>query len=131
MKQNPDDPAVKALQQRLNTLAWWLDDCLPVPFTQRRIGLDGLVGLLPGVGDAATTLVSAYLVLEARRLGIPKRQLTQMLWNLAVDGVVGSVPLVGDLFDFGWKANRRNIRLLNEHLEKAGRTIDMESEVQL
>lgn len=122
MNPHPDDPAVKALQQRLNTLAWWLDDRFRVPFTQRRIGLDGLVGLLPGVGDAATTAVSAYLILEARRLGVPKRQLARMLWNLAVDGVVGSVPLVGDLFDLGWKANRRNIRLLNEHLARAARS---------
>ena len=80
------------------------------------MGLDGLLGLIPGIGDTATALVAAYIVLEAARLGVPKRTLARMIANVGIDYVVGLVPLIGDLGDFAWKANRRNARMLREHL---------------
>lgn len=109
----PDD---EMALQRVARLAYWLDDRFRIPGTRRRIGLDGLLGLIPGLGDTATTLVAAYIVLEAARLGAPKRMIARMLANIGVDFVIGLVPLAGDLADLAWKANRRNARLLRDHL---------------
>lgn len=106
----------EAALRRVAHLAYWLDDRFRIPGTRRRVGLDGLVGLIPGIGDTATSLIAAYIVLEAARLGVPKRTIGCMLANVGVDYVVGLVPLVGDLADFTWKANRRNARLLHDHL---------------
>jgi len=80
-----------------------------------RIGLDPLLGLVPGIGDAVTTLISCYLVYESARLGLPKRILVRMLANIGLDSIVGTVPVLGDLFDAGWKSNMRNLRLLDQH----------------
>jgi hypothetical protein len=108
--------------QRVSRLAYWLDDRFRIPGTRRRIGLDGLLGLIPGIGDTATTLISAYIVLEAGRLGVPKRTIARMLTNVGVDFAIGLVPLAGDLADLAWKANRRNALLLRDHLlaDRAG-----------
>jgi Domain of unknown function (DUF4112) len=108
--------------ERLRQLAYLLDDRFRIPGTKYRIGLDGLVGLVPGVGDAVTTLISLYIVLEARRLGLPVSKLGRMGLNVGLDAVLGAVPLVGDLFDVAWKANRRNVALLLDHLEADRRT---------
>jgi hypothetical protein len=105
-------------RERLAKLAYWLDERFRIPGTNWRMGLDGLVGLIPGIGDGITTTLAAYIVLEARRLGIPKAMLMRMIWNVVIDGLVGTIPLIGDLFDVRWKANRKNILLLNEHLAK-------------
>ena len=105
--------------ERLRRLAYLLDDRFAIPGTPYRIGLDGLVGLVPGIGDAVTTVLAVYIVLEARRLGIPVTKLGRMGLNVGIDAVLGAVPLVGDLFDVAWKANRRNLRLLLEHLDAA------------
>lgn len=102
--------------RRVARLAYWLDDRFRIPGTGRRVGLDGLVGLIPGIGDTATTLVAAYIVAEAARLGVPKRTIARMLANVGVDFAIGLVPLIGDLADLTWKANRRNARLLHDHL---------------
>ncbi|MGH6899653.1 MAG: DUF4112 domain-containing protein [Geminicoccaceae bacterium] len=102
--------------RRVARLAYWLDDRFRIPGTPARIGLDGLLGLIPGIGDTAMTLIGSYIVLEAARLGAPKGTLGRMLANLGVDYVVGLVPVAGDLADFAWKANRRNARLLRDHL---------------
>jgi hypothetical protein len=106
--------------ERLRRLAYLLDDRFRIPGTRYGIGLDGLVGLVPGIGDAATTLVALYIVLEARRLGVPLTKLGRMGINVGVDAVLGAVPLVGDLFDVAWKANRRNLALLLDHLDAKG-----------
>jgi hypothetical protein len=106
----------EAALRRVARLAYWLDDRFRIPGTNRRVGLDGLIGLVPGVGDAATTLIATYILLEAARLGVPKTVLARMLANVGVDFVVGLVPLAGDLADFVWKANRRNALLLCDHL---------------
>jgi hypothetical protein len=106
--------------ERLRRLAYLLDDRFRIPGTRYRIGLDGLVGLVPGIGDGVTTLVALYIVLEARRLGVPPTKLGRMAINVGIDAVLGAVPLVGDLFDVAWKANRRNLALLLDHLDAEG-----------
>jgi hypothetical protein len=83
-----------------------------------RFGLDALIGLIPGIGDAITTAMSLYIVHEARQLGVPSQLVFRMLANIALDGFVGAVPLVGDAFDVMWRSNRRNIRLLREWLAR-------------
>ena len=107
-----------ATRKRLEKLAYWLDDRFRIPVINRRIGLDGLIGLVPGVGDTVMTAVSAYIVVEAHRLGVPPATLARMVANLAIDGVIGSIPIFGDLFDIANKANRKNIALLNRHLDR-------------
>lgn len=116
----PDDAQLRAALRRVETLAHWLDDRYRLPGTRYRFGFDGIVGLIPGVGDVITNTLAAYVIYEAWRLGIPASILTRMLANLGIDTVVGAVPLVGDLFDFGFKANRRNVRLLHRHLAERG-----------
>lgn len=103
-------------RERLAKLAYWLDERFRIPGTHYRVGVDGIAGLIPGIGDGITTALSIYIVLEARRFGVPKTMLWRMIWNSIIDGVVGTIPLVGDLFDIHWKANRKNIFLLNEYL---------------
>jgi hypothetical protein len=113
-----DAAGKRATLEHLDRLAYWLDDRFRVPGTGFRVGLDGLVGLIPGVGDVATNAITAYIVYRAWRLGIPKSVLLRMLGNLGIDTVVGIVPVAGDLLDLGFKANRRNVRLLREHLSE-------------
>jgi Domain of unknown function (DUF4112) len=117
----PRGGADEATVRRLERLAHWLDDRYRLPGTGIRVGLDGIIGLIPGIGDAASGLLSAYIIYEARRLGVPNSVLAGMLGNFAVDFVVGAVPVFGDVFDIGWKANRRNVRMLLRHLERSGR----------
>jgi hypothetical protein len=113
-----DHAGKRATLERLERLAYWLDDRFRVPGTGFRVGLDGLVGLVPGVGDVVTNALTAYIVYQAWRLGIPKRVLLRMLANLGIDTLVGIVPVAGDLLDVGFKANRRNVRLLRRHLRE-------------
>ena len=103
---------------RLDALATLLDTAIVIPGTSVRFGVDALIGLIPGIGDVVTTLLSLYIVREARALGAPRRLIARMLWNVALDGVVGAVPLAGDVFDVMWRANRRNMDLLRGWLEK-------------
>jgi len=104
---------------RLRLLSHYLDDLVRIPGTNYRIGLDPLLGLLPVVGDAPTTVLSAYIVAEAAAFGVPRATLARMVSVLVVDAVVGSIPVVGDAFDAVWKANDRNVRLL-ERRARAG-----------
>jgi hypothetical protein len=113
-----DHAGRRATLDRLERLAYWLDDRFRVPGTGFRVGLDGLVGLVPGVGDLVTNALTAYIVYQAWRLGIPRRVLLRMLANLGIDTLVGIVPVAGDLLDLGFKANRRNVRLLRRHLRE-------------
>ena len=106
---------------RIDRLATLLDARFAIPFTKFRFGADSLIGLAPGVGDAITTALALYIVYEAHRLGAPKTVLARMLGNVAIDGMVGIVPVAGDVFDVMFRANRRNVRILREHLERAGR----------
>lgn len=105
-------------RERLARLAYWLDERFRIPGTRWRAGVDGIVGLIPGIGDGITTALSVYIVVKARRFGVPGTILRRMIWNSVVDGVIGTIPLLGDLFDIHWKANRKNIFLLNEYLAR-------------
>lgn len=106
---------------RIEALAVLLDTAFVFPGTNIRFGVDALVGLVPGVGDALTTAISLWLVKEARALGAPGHLVARMLGNIVIDGVIGAVPLVGDAFDLVWKSNRRNLHLLRKHIEREGR----------
>lgn len=101
---------------RARRLATLLDAAVRVPGTRIRVGLDALLGLVPGGGDVAGALLAGGVVLAAARLGAPVSVMARMLGNLAVDALLGTIPLAGDLFDVAWKANLRNVRLLEEHL---------------
>jgi len=103
---------------RIDALANLLDTAILVPGTNIRFGLDALIGLVPGIGDAITTVLSLYIVNEARALGAPPLLIARMVANVALDGVVGAVPLVGDAFDVAFRANRRNMKLLRDHLDR-------------
>lgn len=107
---------------RLRRLAWLLDSAVRLPGLKFRVGLDALVGLVPGLGDAAGVVLSSYIVLRSWQLGVPRSVLLRMALNVVVEGVVGAVPLLGDLFDAAWKANMRNVALLEAHLERPQRT---------
>ena len=88
-----------------------------MPGTSLRFGLDGLLGLLPGIGDLATALTGSVLIAMAHRMGVPVAVLLRMAANLLIDLAIGSIPLVGDAFDFGFKAHRRNVVLARRYLE--------------
>ena len=107
--------------ERLDRLARLLDTAIVVPGTNIRFGADAIIGLVPGIGDTITTALSAWIVYEAHKLGVPRRLLARMIANVALDGVVGAVPVAGDVFDVMWRANKRNMRLLRDHLEREGR----------
>lgn len=104
-----------AAWERLETVARLMDRAFTIPGTGIRFGLDNLIGLVPGIGDAVGAVVSLWVVAEARRLGAPKTLVARMLANVAIDGLAGSVPLVGDIFDVAFKANIRNLELLRQH----------------
>lgn len=109
-----------ATAARVRALARLLDSAVRVPGTGVRVGLDALIGLVPGLGDLAGAATSSYVILAAAKLGAPRSVLARMLLNVAVDALVGAVPLLGDLFDIGFRANMRNAALLDAHLERPG-----------
>lgn len=101
----------------VHRLAWLLDDVIRIPGTNLRFGVDPLLGLLPGGGDLAGGILAGYIILAASRAGAPPAVLIRMAGNVIIDAVIGSVPLLGDLFDAGWKANRRNAQLLQQFVD--------------
>jgi hypothetical protein len=102
--------------EHLRAMSRLLDNAFTIPGTRYRFGLDALIGLVPGLGDAVSAVFSGYLVLQASRLGAPKSVVTRMIANIAIDTLVGWIPLLGDLFDVAWKSNIRNMALLEDHL---------------
>src|SRR5918992_5836681 len=105
-------------EQRLSGLrriAEFLDDAFVVPGTSYRVGLDPIIGLIPGIGDLISPLFTIGMLLQARGLGVPKVVQVRMLINVAVDTLVGVVPVIGDLFDFAWKSNVMNLALIELH----------------
>ena len=112
---------LRARVDRLDRLSRLLDIAFVIPGTQVRFGVDAVLGLIPVVGDWAGVALSSLIVIEAARIGVPGLVLARMIGNVVIEGVVGSVPVAGDAFDVFWRANRRNVTLLREHLEKAGR----------
>ena len=102
---------------QLRKLARLLDSAIPLPGGYR-IGLDGIIGLIPGVGDALTASAAAYIVIRAAQMGASTATLVRMIFNVLLELVVGAVPVIGDLFDFAWKANNRNIELLEREPDR-------------
>ncbi|NBC89017.1 MAG: DUF4112 domain-containing protein [Alphaproteobacteria bacterium] len=113
---NGDDPA--SIRQRVEVLEFLLERSLRIPGVKMPIGLDGVIGLVPLLGDIITAALGAYIVWEARNLGLSKWQLTRMGANVAFDTVLGLVPFVGDAADFVFRSNTRNLRILRRHLDK-------------
>lgn len=102
----------------IDQLAELLDTKFRLPGTRFRFGLDSLVGLIPGVGDAITGGLGLYIVHRARQEGASGFLIMRMLWNLLVDTILGAIPLVGDIFDFAFKANLKNVQMLQKHMDK-------------
>ncbi|MDB5557771.1 MAG: hypothetical protein JWQ36_705 [Enterovirga sp.] len=103
---------------RLDALATLMDSAIAIPGTRLRLGLDSLIGLVPGIGDIASAVISSYIVWEARQLGLPRWKIARMIGNVALDTTVGAIPLVGDVLDVFFKSNRRNLKILRDHLER-------------
>lgn len=104
---------------RVEKLSRLLDEAFRVPGTRIRLGLDSLIGLIPGVGDVAGLLLGGYVVLEAHRLGAPGELKLRMARNVVVDALVGLVPFFGDLYDVAYRSNRRNVQMLLDHYRPA------------
>jgi len=102
---------------KIEKLSWWMDESIRLPWGSR-IGFDGIIGLIPGVGDVSTMIVSIYIIKEARRHGAPLSLVVRMLAHVGIETVLGVIPVIGDLFDFYYKANTKNIKLLKKHLRK-------------
>ena len=120
----PSPAPVEVLQARLASpaiedlvhLARFLDNRFVLPGTNIRFGIDGVLGLIPGIGDGISALISLYIVSRAKALGAPERLLNTMRWNVVIDTVAGAVPFIGDVFDVAFKSNIRNVRLLLDYL---------------
>lgn len=104
-------------KERLDRLAWYLDSSIRLPGLNARVGIDPLIGLIPGIGDTLGAIMSSYILSEAARLGAPKSVLLKMAFNVVLDAFAGAVPIFGDVFDFAWKANQRNARIFGTYLE--------------
>ncbi|MCC5641036.1 DUF4112 domain-containing protein [Nostoc sp. CHAB 5844] len=103
---------------RIRRLSRLMDTSIRIPLFGFRIGLDPIIGLVPGAGDFISTAFSAYIIFLATRFGIPRQDLAKMIFNVGLEAVVGTVPLVGDLFDAFYKSNIRNLAILEQHLTK-------------
>ena len=110
------DPA--SIRRRIEMMEAVLEGLFVIPGTKRRVGMDSLIGLVPVVGDIATAAMGAWIVWEARNLGLSKWQLTRMAANVGVDTLVGAIPFAGDLFDFLYKSNTKNLRIIRKHLDR-------------
>ena len=116
-----------AVRQRIDMAERLLERTFTVPGINQPVGLDAIVGLVPVVGDAIGALMGLYLVWEGRNLGMSKWQMARMMGHVGIDTVLGAVPLVGDLFDFVYRSNSRNLKIIRRHLDKhhpASRIID-------
>jgi hypothetical protein len=127
-EQLPDvsrDP--QAVRNRVEAMEKVLERAFVIPGINRPIGIDSIVGLIPVVGDVITALMGAYIVWEARNLGMSKLQLTRMAANVGIDTALGAIPFAGDVFDFFWRSNSKNLKVIRKHLDKhhpGTRTID-------
>jgi hypothetical protein len=109
------------IEKGLDNLAYYLDDLFRIPGVGWRFGLDAIIGLVPGVGDTLTSLASFYILLAGVRYGVPKVTLLRMALNIGIDYLLGAIPLVGDAFDFLWKSNDMNMRLIRERATGKGK----------
>ena len=115
---NPDFASVALA--RIDVLARLFDTAFLVPGTNVRFGIEAVIRLVPVFGDAAASALSCYLLYEAHRLGVPRHVFARLLANVAIEGAAGAVPLFGDLFDVGFRANRRNVKILHDHFASGG-----------
>ena len=113
-KKLPSQRRAVEIEASLDQISRWMDGVFRIPGVGWRFGLDALIGLIPGVGDTATTLVSFYVLVAGVRYRVPKVTLLRMGLNIAIDYALGSVPLVGDVFDMFWKSNQMNVELLRK-----------------
>ena len=102
---------------QVEDLAQLLDSQFGIPGTKIRLGLDTLIGLIPGIGDTVSLGIASFIIVQARRVGVRKRVLAQMSFNVFIDWLIGLVPVIGDLFDIGWKSNLRNAALLRDEYD--------------
>lgn len=122
MQPHPTDLRIAELkrreetQQRLRRIAKLMDSQIRVPVLGFRFGADAILGLVPGIGDAITGLIGAYLIYEAQQLGIPRSALVRMIANIAFDTAIGAIPVAGDIWDFFFRANDRNMQILARHI---------------
>jgi hypothetical protein len=114
------------IEENLESLSKYLDNWIKIPIVGWRFGLDALIGLVPNIGDTVTSLASFYILVAGARYGVPKITLLRMAFNIGLDYVVGSIPFVGDAFDFFWKANKQNMDLIRERAtgKDKGKTSD-------
>lgn len=114
----PTGTAPADVRRRMEAMERLLERSLTVPGTRLSVGLDSVIGLVPVVGDAIAAAMGAYLLWEARNLGLPKWKLWRMAGNIAFDAAVGAVPVAGDVFDFAFRSNSRNLRIVKRHLDR-------------
>jgi hypothetical protein len=112
--------AVEAAMARITMMAKVMDSLVALPGTGLRVGVDAVLGLVPVLGDLISQAIATYIIWEARQLGVSKVTLWRMVGNTLIDTVVGAVPIAGDVFDVAFRANMKNLRLLQRHLEKQG-----------
>lgn len=110
----PEKRREPEIDKGLDSLAYYLDGLFRIPGTDWRFGLDGLIGLVPNLGDTLTSFASFYILFAGVRYGVPKITLLRMGLNIAIDYLVGSIPIIGDAFDFVWKSNKMNMNLIRE-----------------
>ncbi|MEZ5480097.1 MAG: DUF4112 domain-containing protein [Thiolinea sp.] len=109
--------AIKPEMEKLGKLAWLLDSSIRIPGTSWRIGLDGLIGLVPGIGDVTAGALSSYILFKAIRMGVGTAVIARMVLNIMLESIVGVIPVLGDIFDFAFRANQRNVRLMQDYLD--------------
>lgn len=114
--------SVADTRRKLGRLAWLLDSSIQIPGTRFTIGLEALIGLFPFIGDLVGVALSSYILSEASRIGVPRSVLLRMAFNVALEGLVGMVPVAGDVFDAAYKANQRNVRLLETWMDQPVKT---------
>ena len=116
------DTEVNETLQRLDVIATVMDSAVRIPGTNVVMGVDALLGLVPVIGDAISSAIGGYIIWEAKRLGVSRLVIARMAMNTTIDTVVGAVPVLGDVFDVAYKANRKNVALLKAHLQRHGQT---------
>lgn len=110
--------------RRMEMMARLLDNAFVIPGTNQRVGIDAIIGLVPGLGDIATTLLSSYVIWEARNLGVSRVAIGRMLTNLAIHASIGAIPILGDVFDAFFRVNQRNMRIVRAQLDKLPTSTD-------
>ncbi|MEK6243156.1 MAG: DUF4112 domain-containing protein [Pseudomonadota bacterium] len=113
--------AAHETRRRLQQLAWLLDSSIPIPGTRLTIGLEALIGLIPLLGDLIGVALSSFILVEAHKLGVSRTVFLRMSFNVALEGIVGIIPFAGDVFDAAFKANQRNVKLLDDWMDRPDR----------